>query len=191
MMLRPAEIGDLETILQWRRETAAWLRDRYGIDQWSNPYPPAKILGTIEAGQVWMLHDDGPSIATVTVIAQEDDERWTAEERHESAHYVHKLNVVRAYSGQNVGSALLDWASRRAATMGAQWLRLDAWTTNPHLRQYYLDRGFEYVRTVKTPGIVSGALFQRPAGVVLGQGPHIEEVSAGSQNLPCTPGGPS
>jgi hypothetical protein len=39
----------------------------------------------------------------------------------------------------------------RAADEGADWLRVDVWTTNEHLQHYYLRQGFTYVRTVVLP----------------------------------------
>ncbi len=55
---------------------------------------------------------------------------------------------------------MLDWDSYRAFDAGLTWLRLDAWTTNPRLHDYYLGAGFQHVRTIESR--VSGACFQRP-----------------------------
>jgi hypothetical protein len=59
--------------------------------------------------------------------------------------------VDRAYGGQGLGAELLDWAGTRAADEGADWLRVDVWTTNECLQYYYLKQGFTYVRTVVLP----------------------------------------
>jgi N-acetylglutamate synthase-like GNAT family acetyltransferase len=59
--------------------------------------------------------------------------------------------VDRAYGGQGLGAELLDWAGSKAANEGADWLRVDVWTTNEHLQHYYLKQGFTYVRTVVLP----------------------------------------
>jgi hypothetical protein len=73
------------------------------------------------------------------------------------------------YAGQNLGGRFLDWAGDRACRAGAQWLRLDAWTTNERLQRYYLDQGFQYVRTVLEGNAVNGGprvsgwLAQRPS----------------------------
>ena len=52
------------------------------------------------------------------------------------------------------------WAAGRAWDASLTWLRLDAWTTNPRLHAYYIDKGFRHVRTVESR--VSSACFQRP-----------------------------
>jgi GNAT superfamily N-acetyltransferase len=88
----------------------------------------------------------------------------------------HPSLVDRAHAGQGLGAELLDWAGTRAADEGADWLRVDVWTTNEHLQHYYLRQGFTYVRTVVLPHNPSGALFQRPAQRV--PTPHLEEVES-------------
>jgi ribosomal protein S18 acetylase RimI-like enzyme len=90
--------------------------------------------------------------------------------------YAHKVTVDRAYAGQGLGAELLDWAGTRAADEGADWLRVDVWTTNEHLQHYYLRQGFTYVRTVVLPHNPSGALFQRPAEHA--PTPHLQEVES-------------
>jgi hypothetical protein len=56
---------------------------------------------------------------------------------------------------------MLDWSAGRAFAAELTWLRLDAWTTNRRLHDYYRRRGFTHVRTVGSR--VSGACFQRAA----------------------------
>jgi hypothetical protein len=82
---------------------------------------------------------------------------------------------VRASSRRpGPGAELLDWAGTKAADEGADWLRVDVWTTNERLQHYYLREGFTYVRTVVLAHNPSGALFQRPAKHV--PTPHLQEV---------------
>jgi GNAT superfamily N-acetyltransferase len=103
-------------------------------------------------------------------------ELWTSEEAAEPALYAHKITVDRAYGGQGLGAEPLDWAGTRAADEGADWLRVDVWTTNERLQHYYLKQSFTYVRTVALPHNPSGALFQRPAQRL--PTPHLEEVES-------------
>lgn len=164
-----ATSDDLELLLDFRREASEWLGTR-GIDQWRKPYPPDLMLASIKSGTVYLFSENGQTVATVT-LDEEDLEpgAWTEEELQEPALYIHKLTVRREHSGRDLGARILDWAGDRAACSGAEWLRLDAWTTNPKLHEYYLRQGFQHVRTV-TAGTavnggarVSGWLAQRPA----------------------------
>jgi len=171
-LIRPGRPDDVATILRWRAETATWLRERYGSDQWAIPFPPQRVLATITAGQTFMVHRDGQEtpVATITVNDFADPVLWTPEERAASAHYVHKLTVVRSEAGRQLGVLLLDWAGRKATANGAQWLRLDCWSTNQRLHAYYRQHGFAHVRTVHERA--SGALFQRPATHQTYTGPY-------------------
>jgi GNAT superfamily N-acetyltransferase len=158
--LTPATPADLATILGFRAETAAWLRQR-GIDQWSNPFPAEGIMATIEAGETWMAWDGPLPAATITIARQGECELWSEAERAEPAIYCHKLTVARTHAGKGLGAELLDWAGGEAHDEGRHWLRLDAWDTNSRLHDYYRSQGFWYIRMANRPP--SGALFQRPA----------------------------
>src|SRR6266540_2735027 len=168
MHIAPAGRDDLANLIAFRDEAARWLAAR-GIEQWSEPWPSEDLmvkgmLRNIKAGETFIVwDDDGTPAATITVNRWAKPELWTPEEAAEPALYAHKVTVARAYAGQGLGAELLDWAGTRAAADGAIWLRVDVWTTNEQLQQYYLDQGFTHVRTVVLPHNPSGALFQRPA----------------------------
>jgi hypothetical protein len=51
----------------------------------------------------------------------------------------------------------------------ADWLRVDVWTTNLGLHNYYKGQDFEYLRTVETEcewDYPSAVLFQKPTAAV-------------------------
>lgn len=164
MIIVNAEEADLPRLLKFRTDTSVWL-GALGIDQWAKPFPPEHILASIRAGEVFLIKETVTSDAAATVTLDQDaDERlWTTEERDQPARYVHKLTVDRRYAGSGLGTRILNWAGDRAARAGAEWLRLDAWTTNPQLHAYYENCGFNHVRTSTDPAVVSGWAAQRPA----------------------------
>jgi GNAT superfamily N-acetyltransferase len=170
VIITTAEPHDLAKLLSFREEAAAWLRE-LGSDQWSRPYPADKLLATIEAGTVFMLRDGHTTAGTITLTADAEEGLWTEDELAEPSMFVNKLTVAREYAGKNLGGRLLDWAGNRAHCAGARWLRLDAWTTNEALQQYYLVQGFTHVRTVREGAAVNGGprvsgwLAQRAAGL--------------------------
>ncbi|GAA2994169.1 GNAT family N-acetyltransferase [Streptomyces fulvorobeus] len=167
MKIIPARPDDVTKLLAFRGEAAAWLT-RLGSDQWQRPYPADRLLATIEAGSVFMVTDGDVTAATITLTSDVEEGMWTDEELSEPSRFVTKLTVARTHAGQNLGGRLLDWAGDRAYRDGAKWLRLDAWTTNMALQRYYLQQGFEHVRTVRDGGAVNGGprvsgwLAQRP-----------------------------
>jgi ribosomal protein S18 acetylase RimI-like enzyme len=180
MRITRATPDDLDTLVTFRDEAAAWLARR-GIDQWQEPWPTEDLmvegmLRNIQAGETFIVWDGDTPAATITINRWAKPELWTEEEAAEPALYAHKVTVDRAHAGQGLGAELLDWAGTRAADEGADWLRVDVWTTNEHLQHYYLKHGFTYVRTVVLPHNPSGALFQRPAERV--PTPHLQEVES-------------
>jgi GNAT superfamily N-acetyltransferase len=170
MIVTRARLADVDTIMEWRRELTAWLVDR-GVDQWSIPLPRSAVAATVGSGQTWIVRSNHEPVATITLTAWPDvDELWKPDRDPEAlwypadkpadALYVAKMMVPRAKAGGGLGAEMLDWASGRAYDSGLTWLRLDAWTTNPALHNYYRRRGFQHVRTIASR--ISGACFQRP-----------------------------
>ncbi|WNO65670.1 GNAT family N-acetyltransferase [Streptomyces sp. AM2-3-1] len=170
MKITPARPDDVAKLLAFRTEAATWLTLR-GSDQWQRPYPADRLLATIRAGAVFMVIDGDVTTATVTLSPDVEEGLWTKRELSEPSIFVTKLTVARTYAGQNLGGRLLDWAGDRAYRSGAKWLRLDAWTTNEGLQRYYLQQGFQHVRTVREGDAVNGGprvsgwLAQRPTAL--------------------------
>lgn len=168
MIIENATADDLDKLLHFRAEAAAWL-SQMGSDQWRRPYPADRLLASIEAGTVFMVRDGATTAATITVTPEAEDGLWTRDELTEPSPFINKLTVARSHAGADLGGRLLDWAGDRAYRAGSRWLRLDAWTTNHGLQRYYLNHGFEYERTVTEGGAVNGGprvsgwLAQRPA----------------------------
>ncbi|MEU9887369.1 GNAT family N-acetyltransferase [Sphaerisporangium sp. NPDC051011] len=175
LTLRTATLDDLPGVLALLAETAGWLNGR-GIRQWpAGGFPAARIEPLIAAGTLYVLEgadaaagedgedgEDGPA-ATMALDDHADPEFWRRSDHPETALYVHKLAVRRAFSGRGFGETLLDWAALRVAAGGRRWLRLDCSKDNPALQGYYSKIGFRHVRTVDLPHRASGALFQRAA----------------------------
>lgn len=175
LLIRRARPPERDAVAGLWDAAATWLQEQ-GQSQWQYPPRLDGIEASIEARTCWLVEQKpGDPIATVTLDDVADPRRWPPEDQPGTARYVHRLIVGRSHRVPGLGSAILDWAGARAARAGATWLRLDAWTGNARLRQYYLDHGFRLVRVVETPGINSGALFERPATVALGLGPRLAE----------------
>ncbi|GAA2389076.1 hypothetical protein Cme02nite_71290 [Catellatospora methionotrophica] len=173
MIIRRARLRDIDTILDWRTQRAAWLAER-GQAQWQTPWPRSAVAAAIQAGQTWLVWDDDVPAGSITLAAFTDlDGLWKSDRTPDAdaiwhpiddpvnALYASKMMVPLGYSGAGLGSELLDWAAGSAYDAGVLWLRLDAWTSNTDLHAYYTGLGFEHVRTVTSR--VSGACFQRPA----------------------------
>lgn len=177
LTIRRAQPEDLGAVAQLLTEAAAWLAE-LGTDQWQEPVTGRRrdrIAAGIDAGDVWVVDRAGEIVATITIDERADPEFWQPADDPGSALYAHRMVVARREAGNELGTALLDFAGQLATAAGRAWLRLDAWSSNTALQDYYRQQGFEHIRTQRYAHRGSGALFQRPASVQLGRGPRLEK----------------
>lgn len=166
LLLRQATEHEHSDILKLIDLVREWLRS-IGTDQWMAPWPnengrSERILAGIQAGRTWIALDGIQLAATVTV-SPNDPGIWPPESRGGPAAYVRRLVVNRSYAGQGLGAQLLDWAGSYASRLyGARLIRVDLWTTNTRLHDYYRRQGFEPCGLSPVPGYPSAALFQKP-----------------------------
>jgi GNAT superfamily N-acetyltransferase len=171
LTLRRATESDREVIIRLIDEAADWLRTKK-TDQWAEPWPSEedrrhRILRDLQAGKTWIAWDGGSPVATFTADSRhshQEDPVWPEETRQDKAIYVCRLVVSRSHSGQGLGAELLDWAALNGRqTRGADWVRVDVWTTNEALHAYYRRQGFKfYGYSEKADDYPSAALFQKP-----------------------------
>jgi predicted N-acetyltransferase YhbS len=168
LKVRAATISDYRDVLRLIDGAARWLSSK-GTDQWAQPWPDeprrnARVREDLRYGRTWLATDDTKVAATIT-IDPVDNGVWPADKREQPALYVRRVIVDRDYGGSKVGACLLDWAADVAADVyHAEWIRVDVWTTNLELHEYYRDQDFEdagFRDLADEPMYPSRALFQR------------------------------
>lgn len=170
-VIRLANDGDADRVIRLIDEAAERLRAK-GTDQWREPWPnreerDARVVEGIAARRTWLV-TDGPALAaTVTVHELDTADLWAdVPGALEPACYISRLVRAPAYEG--LGKAMLDWVAGEAAE-SALWMRVDVWTTNTALHEYYRRQGFEDVgevsqerlQKINQAGRPSAKLFQR------------------------------
>ncbi len=173
LQVRRADADDLPVILGMIDEAAAWLRTK-DTDQWAKPWPntaarDARVLRGLRGSKTWIADEDGTPVATITCRQHGNQRLWTLHERLEPAVYVSRLIVSRRAAGREIGAAMIDWAAQRAVRdWSAQWIRIDLWTTNEALHNYYRKRGFRFCRvgTFDKEVYPQAALFVKPTSEV-------------------------
>lgn len=184
--IRLADEGDLPIILGLINEAASWLRGR-GTDQWARPWPNKKarderVRRGLAEHHTWLAWDESGSkpipAATVTLEFAGNPKLWRPDELETPCVYLSRLVVARAYAGLGLGEQLGDWvATRGRRERGAEWVRIEVWTTNDDLHLYYKRVGFEHVRCDTSGYSPAGMLFQRRTRIV--ETPLIVEEPAG------------
>lgn len=120
-------------------EAGQWLLER-GIYQWlPGSFSRDRIANSIESGQIYLAKQGEEAIGTLT-LQWSDKLMWG--DVPADAGYVHRLAIRRAFAGMGLGRMLLQWAEDTVASAGKRYLRLDCWTDNPALRQYYERAGY-------------------------------------------------
>lgn len=161
-------------------------------DQWQDPWPTpaardARVLAGLASGKTWIVWDGDIAAATVTITTRRNTAVWSYPgctcNLAERAVFIHRLITLREYAGQSLGAELIDWAGLRGGReYGAKWIRIDVWTTNTGLHDYYTSKGFRPCGMCADPDYPSGALFEKPvAGIMVPKLPKFTETSVGSQ----------
>ncbi|WP_106399483.1 GNAT family N-acetyltransferase [Actinocorallia populi] len=170
-VLRLATDDDVEEITRLIDETGSWLRDKIGTDQWNRPWPDeaarnARVRDGVARGRTWLLRDGGTLVASVTVEVSGTPGLWTERELRVPAVYLHRLVVDRHYKGMRIGEFLIGRGAQRGLLErpSARELRIDTWSTNDRLHEYYIGLGFSKIHGIRvtedeTP---SGQLLSKP-----------------------------
>jgi GNAT superfamily N-acetyltransferase len=174
--LRLASPGDLNEVRWLVHEAAGWLTRNKGTDQWAKPWPTReahhqRLLAGLRHGRTWIVWDDDVPVATVTIATRPNPAIWSRPAREcdlsDRAVYAHRLITARNYAGGGLGAELIDWAGLRGQRLyGAKWIRIDVWTSNTALHEYYTKRGFKRCGSCADPDYPSGALFQKPVSEI-------------------------
>jgi ribosomal protein S18 acetylase RimI-like enzyme len=194
LYIRRAQRADLDTITGMIDDAKDRLRE-LGTDQWSTDWADAqgrrrrhRVEHSIAEGKTWLAvyayqHKVRPivlPVATATIEHTANPAVWTESDKTaEPAVYLGRLVTAKGFSGLHIGTSMLDWAGEHGkSSYRARWIRIDVWTTNLALHDYYGKRGFEDCGLVPDESYPSRKLFQRPTSYDSGNALRIYEVDA-------------
>lgn len=140
LVIRKAQIEDLEDMQKLYIEAARWIRSSKGFTQWrEDSFTRAYLEPFIHENEVFVASLNGKLVGCFSIHWQYE-EIW-GDIFHDDAGYVHRLVVSRKYKGQAYGGRLLSWAEDYIKNKGKAWLRLDCMADNPTLNEYYRSQG--------------------------------------------------
>jgi len=104
-----------------------------------------KILLNLQKGKnMYIGYIDNIPVSTMA-LQEYDFEFWGENSKNENAIYVHRLSVLREFSGKRLSHRLLDFAKEFAIKNSITKLRLDC-KNKSKLRKVYEDYGFKFIR---------------------------------------------
>lgn len=134
-----ADIGETVDVL---REGAAYMRT-VEAPAWDDArIGPDFVASLVGARELIVASSEG-RIAGCLAMQTRDGIFW-ADRPGDDAFYLHKIAVRRAFAGQGVVDALIEWVCAEARATGRAFLRLDC-ANKPRLRARYERLGFRKV----------------------------------------------
>lgn len=140
--VRQATMGDTESISAILVAAAEWISSK-GAPMWkSGELAADRIADDVRSGLFFVAEREGEVVGTLKF--ELSDRRFWSDRPEGEAAFVHRLAVKRTAAGTGLSFVLLEWARRRAASMGLLYLRLDCEASRTKLRELYERFGFEY-----------------------------------------------
>ena len=141
-VVREALPADTPLISETLIEAAKWVEQLDGTVMWvEGELEEDRVRAEVHAGMFAVAEMHG-QIAGALRFQLEDRLFWPDLDGRDSA-FVHRLAVRRAFAGQEVSNALLEWAVDRGRALGRRYLRLDCDAERLRLRAFYERFGFQ------------------------------------------------
>lgn len=187
LQIRRATVEDRPVILGLIEEAKAWLKTK-GTDQWSTDWPDKdgrrrsdRVEISLKEETTWLVwfvsENEKTAVATVTIEKNATPGVWPdSEVSGEPAAYLSRLVTAREFAALGIGAALLDWACAYAAReFEAKVIRIDVWTDNYALHEYYKDQGFHEAGLCPNEDYPSRALFYKYTSDIKAHGLQFAE----------------
>src|SRR6188474_3263340 len=121
LLVRQATSGDGDAIVETLAEAARWVEELDGTIMWvEGELEDERIRAEARSGMFVVAEVEG-RVAGAMRFQLEDRLFWPDLEEAESA-FVHRLAIRRAFAGQGISTALLEWAVHRAHALGKRFL---------------------------------------------------------------------
>ena len=141
LLIRRATSADADAIAETLAEAAKWVEELDGTIMWvEGELEEERVRTEAGSGMFVVAEVDGRMAGTIR-FQLEDRLFWPDLDGRDSA-FVHRLAVRRAFAGQGVSQALLEWTVGRARALGKRYLRLDCDAERSRLRAFYEGLGF-------------------------------------------------
>ncbi|MBX7127337.1 MAG: GNAT family N-acetyltransferase [Cyclobacteriaceae bacterium] len=143
--VRPGTPSDLDRIFELYNQATLFQLSK-GATPWQG-FDRGMIIGEIDQHHLWKVVDNN-TIAGIFSIAYED---LVWQHHSGSALYIHRIARNRHYHGAGLVPLIIDWCRQRALLNQCRYLRLDTFSANAALVEYYVRCGFTLKETFTVP----------------------------------------
>ena len=140
-LIRPATSADADAIAETLTEAAKWVEELDGTIMWVEGELEEERVRAEAGSDMFVVAEVDGRVAGAMRFQVEDRLFWPDLNSADSA-FVHRLAVRRAFAGQGISTALLEWAVDRARSLDKRYLRLDCDAERSRLRAFYERFGF-------------------------------------------------
>jgi len=141
------EMNDLEQIFKLFEHSILY-QEKKGYPVWRD-YDKNAIIRDIENKNQYKIIVDS-SIAIVFSVCYTDKVIWRELDKDDSI-YLHRIVVNPEFKGQKLFGTILNWVIEHAKQKGLRSIRMDTWTENPTIINYYKSFGFSFIENYTTP----------------------------------------
>ena len=134
--------------IYWLYEEAINYHKRNNYVSWSE-IDPQFLKKEIEKKLHYKIVKNG-DILCVFAIAFSDPIIWRTKDQGNAA-YLHRIVVNPNFKGQRQFSKVLKWAIDYALANKLSAIRMDTWTKNPKIIEFYKHYGFKFIEEYITP----------------------------------------
>lgn len=130
-----------DEFLRILREVGQWLTD---TDQelWQvDTLTPDNLIDDYTRGHCYVMYADG--VPAATFILQWQDPLYYADVPDNTAGFIHKVAIRRAFAGQNLFAAILDFCRAECLNRNIHEIQLETDATRPALLRFYERHGFQ------------------------------------------------
>ena len=158
LRIQPATRDDISEIVRILADGAERMESLGEVSAWPVPFPSSRIEPYIDANCVFLAVLEGVGPVGTFMLTWNDDPYWDSPKV--PAGYLHRMAVLRQYSGRGVSAHVIHWVFDTVMARGRRCVRLDCLRSADRLRRHYESFGFRYVRNAEFRGTLL-ALYER------------------------------